>query len=139
MKFTISNDVNLYKLKGQGESSFAGISLTLNDGILRIKLNKGFYSWDGCSPKFKLFGKEFGTWDGKLWDKFFNRTNPILNGLPETYYASLVHDFIYQSKGTFTRKEADALFKELLEQQKFKYTTLYYFFVRMFGWIWWIT
>lgn len=104
-----------------------------------IDINLHGFSWDGCSPKFKLLGKYFGTWDGKVEGKFYNELNPIPEDKPETYYASLVHDFIYQSKGTFTRKEADALFRELLKQQRFKYTNLYYFFVRMFGWIWWIT
>lgn len=82
------------------------------------------YSWDGCSPKFKLFGRIIGTPDGKS-----------LGDYPETYYASMLHDVLYQNKSKlpFSRLEVDLEFKKMLEEVGFRYTNLYYFFVRKFG------
>lgn len=83
------------------------------------------YSWDGCSPKIKIFGKIFGTPDGKIGRL----------GLPKTYLASLLHDALYQYKKEIcvTRKQADLAFLEELEIANFKYAKLYYRAVRIFG------
>ena len=85
-----------------------------------------YYSWDGCSPKFTVFGKVFGTPDGK-----------IVKGLPKTYYASLVHDVLYQNlenkNNPFNRKEIDLLFLYLLRVNDFHAAGLYYLGVRWFG------
>ena len=95
---------------------------------------KNGYSWDGCSPKFYICGKEFGTPDGPINSE---------TQKPETYYASLVHDALYQFKENIdqyiTRKQADKLFYQLMKENSFKFSSLYYFIVRLVGWLWWIT
>jgi hypothetical protein len=87
------------------------------DGDMVVK--KG-YSWDGCSPKVKIFGRIVGTLDTK-----------------GTYYASCVHDAIYQYKGDcmVSRKEADALFLEMLLDSGFLLSYLYFACVRAGGWV----
>lgn len=88
-----------------------------------MTISEGF-SWDGCSPKFRVFGKILGTPDGR-----------IVNGKPITYEASMVHDALYRYLGKlpFTRKKIDKIFYELLKRKNFKYAGLYYFMVRRFG------
>ena len=123
-KFTEINDVELKTdLKG---SFFSSEWLTIfKDGRIIIKgSNKNGYSWDGCSPKFKIFGKIVGTPDGKN-----------LGDYPETYFASMLHDVLYQHKKfiDFSRLDVDLQFKRDLEKVNFKHTDIYYFFVRKFG------
>ena len=63
------------------------------------------YQWDGCSPKFILFKKFFGTPDFQT-----------------TILASLVHDFLGQSDrcGHYVpRAVQDALFRNILSQSGF--------------------
>ena len=90
-----------------------------------ILVRKG-YMWDGCSPKINLVFVEIGTWDGDI---------NLNTGKPETYYASLIHDVLYQfrdeSDFPFTRKQIDNFFYELLKN--FKYKKVYYWSVRIFG------
>jgi hypothetical protein len=96
-------------------------------GKIKVKCNnKEGYAWDGCSFKFNFIDITWGTPDGKL---DFKTKKPI------TYYASLLHDVIYQFKTEIpiSRKEADLIFKEILKLHKFKLTKIYYFFVRLFG------
>lgn len=92
-----------------------------------IEIRKG-YSWDGCSPKFEMFGKVWGTPDGSI-----NKDT----SLPKTYRASLVHDALLQFSQSevmpFTRKEIDKLFYFILKQDKFKFAYLYYIFVRLYA------
>lgn len=52
-------------------------------GLLRVSAG---YAWDGCSPAVKIFGVWLGTPDGKLG----------IDGRPQTFYASLVHDVLCQ-------------------------------------------
>lgn len=68
-----------------------------------ITINKG-YSWNGCSyvPDFK-----------------------------GTYYASLIHDALYQYK--VGRKIADSIFYDLMKRDKFKGAWIYYNGVKLFG------
>lgn len=82
------------------------------------------YSWDGCTPKFKFGSYSIGTYDGY-----------ITNGKPATYYASLVHDALYQflDKLPINRKNADDIFLDLMRTYRYKY--VYYIVVRLFGWI----
>lgn len=79
------------------------------------------YAWNGCSPKFKLLGKEIGTPDGKN---------------DECKFPSLVHDFIYQFK-IGTRAVADSIFQRLCNEYKWQYASLYYTGVRLGGWLSW--
>ena len=96
-----------------------------NGKIIVKGTNKEGYSWDGCSPKFVVFDLLIGTNDGRM-----------VNNYPITYYASMLHDILYQYKKEieFTRKQVDMEFKRQLEIKKFKLSSVYYFFVRCFGW-----
>lgn len=87
----------------------------------KMTINKG-YSWDGCSPKVEVLDLIIGTPDGR-----------DSNGFPITYFASLVHDALYQWKGEhgIKRKEADKLFLTMLKGFKLKW--IYYLVVRAFG------
>ena len=52
----------------------------------KMTVNKR-YAWDDCTPKICIFDVLFGTPDGVV----DSRTRK-----PKTYYASLVHDALYQ-------------------------------------------
>ena len=103
------------------------------DGMITVKgTNKRGYSWDGCSPKLKI------------WDMYFGTPEGVLNTetrQSRTYYASLVHDLFYQfSKdvsGIVTRREADKQLYNILKRDGFKMAKIYYCAVRLGGWIWW--
>lgn len=95
-------------------------------GNITIQKN---YSWDGCTPKLFKIGKYWvGTPDGRISKR---------TGKPQAYYASLIHDVLYQfmksSKMPFTRKEMDDFFKVILKRDGFKFSGLYYTAVRLFG------
>ena len=92
-------------------------------GVIQIGKD---YAWDGCSPKFEVADLLIGTPDGAL-----------VNGKPKTYYASLLHDALYQFKGehNITRKEADKEFLYQLKKVGFKWAKTYYRAVRLFGWM----
>lgn len=103
------------------------------DGVILVKgSNKRGYAWDGCSPKWK--------WN----DMYFGTPEAVLNEetrQSKTYYASLVHDVLYQfSKeigDTVSRGEADREFYNILKRDGFRLARLYYWFVRLAGWFWW--
>ncbi len=98
-----------------------------DDGkITVIGSNSDGYAWDGCSPKWNFIDLICGTPDGRL---DFNTEQQI------TYYASLIHDALYQYKSEIklSRKEVDIIFKLNLRKSKFKLSGIYYFFVRLFG------
>lgn len=103
------------------------------DGAIIIKgTNYKGYAWDGCSPKLKIK------------DIYIGIPEAVLNfgtGQSKTYYASLVHDMFYQfSKKVrlfIKRKEVDREFYAILRRDNFRFASLYYFFVRILGWIWW--
>jgi hypothetical protein len=90
------------------------------------------YSWDGCSPKFKIKDWYFGTWEGVL---------NFDTGQSKTYYASLVHDVFYQFakdvRAFIRREEVDKEFLNILKRDGMRAAWLYYLGVRLFGWIWW--
>jgi hypothetical protein len=58
------------------------------DTVITVNILSG-YSWDGCTPKFKLGSIVFGVWDG------FKHKKTLL---PKAYNGSLVHDFLLQFK-----------------------------------------
>jgi hypothetical protein len=77
--------------------------LTITAG--EITIPEG-YKWNGCTlaPDFK-----------------------------KTYYASLVHDALYQYK--CGRKLADKVFYKMLKEEGFKLAWIYYAGTRLFGWM----
>jgi len=95
-------------------------------GDVTIKGSNGDgYTWDGCSPKVNVCDLFFlGTPDGRISTK---------TGKPCTYYASLIHDTLYQfiDEIGISRREADRVFLHYLGDFQLRY--LYYFAVRMFG------
>ena len=105
-------------------------------GTIRLMLRKPNtiivtegYAWDGCSPKFCVFDISVGTPDGVV---------DSTTKQPKTYYASLVHDALYQfllDGLPFTRAQADACFLRLMAQTGFTPPRLYWLAVRVFGWL----
>jgi hypothetical protein len=85
------------------------------------------YAWDGCTPKFSLFDILIGTPDGIPNE----RTKK-----PKTYYASLVHDVLYQFmelNPDVPKAAADKIFLELLTRDGFAPRHIYYAAVSVFG------
>lgn len=85
------------------------------------------YAWDGCTPKFSMFDILIGTPDGVPNE----RTQK-----PKTYFASLVHDVLYQFleiNPAVPKARADKIFLELLSRDGFAPRHIYYFFVSIFG------
>ncbi len=92
----------------------------------RITVTRG-YSWNGCSPLFCLFDLTIGTPDG-IVDK--------TTGRPKVYFASLVHDALYQFLPDglpLTRAQADGCFLALMNDTGFRLRHIYYLAVRTFG------
>ena len=77
-----------------------------SDGCVRISKS---YSWNGCNfvPDFK-----------------------------GTYYASLLHDALYQYK--INRFIADKIFLDVMRRDEFYLSTLYYLGVKFFGWFYYV-
>ncbi len=104
------------------------------DGTITVNgLNENGYAWDGCSPKLiKIADMYFGTPEGVL---------NFATGKPKTYYASMIHDVLYQFSGQIKqlvkRKEVDREFYNILRRDEFKSAKCYYWSVKFFGWIWW--
>ncbi len=89
------------------------------------------YAWDGCSPKICAFDILLGTPDGIVHAE---------TGRPKTYYASLVHDALYQflrEAAPLTRRDADRFFLRLLKESDFLPAHLYWLVVRVLGWLVW--
>lgn len=86
------------------------------------------YAWDGCSPKFRLFGKVVGIPDGAI--------NPR-TGYPLTYHASLIHDALYQfldhPRFPYTRAQVDTIFHQMLIKARFPHAGIYYAAVKYLG------
>ncbi len=102
------------------------------DGTITVKGSYGRgYAWDGCTPKWNAIDITWGNFDGKLFH--FGKGNYK----PYTYYASMIHDVLYQYKRSapISRKEADDIFYEVLKNTDFMWSRTYYIGVRMFGWI----
>ncbi len=111
------------------EDSEGKVRLIIETGG-KITVTRG-YRWNGCSPKLYAFDLIFGTPDGVTHSE---------TGLPKTYEASLIHDALYQFLKTdapYTRKEADALFLEIMGSKDFALRIIYWAVVRIFGWLFW--
>ncbi len=97
-----------------------------------ITVTRGF-AWNGCSPKFCVFDILFGTPEGSIHS---------ISGKPKTYYASLVHDALYQFLAddlSVTRRDADRFFLLLLTKYEFAPRWFYWLVVRLLGWLVWRT
>lgn len=96
------------------------------DEVGTIEIRKG-YGWDGCTFKKSVLDVFIvGTPDGII---------DIETLKPKTYYASLVHDALYQYYGYhgIRRRDIDRLFLTMMRKKKFKPALLYYLAVRVFG------
>lgn len=85
------------------------------------------YAWDGCTPKFSVFDIVFGVPDGV--------PNQVTKK-PKAYYASLLHDVLYQFLDVnlpLSRAQADRVFLEILERDRFAPRPMYYAAVRILG------
>jgi len=85
------------------------------------------YAWDGCTPKFCVLDVVIGVADGVVDSR---------TGRPKTYYASLIHDALYQYLDDglpLTRHEADRCFLLLMNRTEFFWRYLYFVAVRLFG------
>lgn len=85
------------------------------------------YAWDGCTPKIAIWDIVFGTPDGVP-----NRKTRR----PKTYYASLLHDALYQFLACgvpLSRREIDRVFLDLMTRDSFGPRYLYYAVVRLLG------
>ena len=91
-----------------------------------ITVTRG-YSWDGCTPKFCVLDFLIGTPDGVVHKD---------TGHPKTYYASLVHDALYQfipDGLPLGRRHADRFFLLLMAESDFSPRWVYWVAVRVFG------
>ena len=121
--FTLEQDFELAHPIFEG-ITFIAPFVMIAAGKLIIKEG---YSWDGNTPQFKVFGLvRIGTPNGRI--------NPE-TGKPKTYYASLVHDALYQyfPYHGISRKAIDDLYYEMLKQADFKGAGVYHKAVRAFG------
>jgi len=112
--FTLQKDYE-YKSNIVGQSLIRKYLRIHTDGTIKIPAG---YSWDGCTPKFCFLGTIVGTPDGPIME----------DGLPQTYYASLVHDALYQyHRGhSIPRKVSDLLFLKMMREAGFRFANLYY-------------
>ena len=91
-----------------------------------ITVTRG-YTWNGCSPKFFVLDLLFGTPEGVVNARTAQR---------KTYYASMVHDALYQFLADglpLTRVQADRCFLMLMRESSFLLAPVYGRFVRAFG------
>ena len=98
------------------------------DGTITVKED---YSWDGCSPKLRVFDLGYiGTPDGTL---------DVHTGQQKTYYASLLHDALYQfiadPRMEYKRSQMDRMFFDLMTQSGFGARHIYLFATRSLGWV----
>jgi hypothetical protein len=98
------------------------------DGKLTVTAG---YAWNGCSPKICVFDIVVGTPDGVTHTR---------TGMPKTYFASLVHDALYQFMGSgspITRAQADGCFLRLMTESEFAPRRLFWLAVRALGGLVW--
>lgn len=89
----------------------------------KLIIHKG-YAWNGCTPKYTFWDlKYLGTFDGPVYYK---------TGKQKCYYASLVHDALYQFK-ILDRKTTNRIFYEILKESEFILAPIYYTAVKLFS------
>jgi hypothetical protein len=86
----------------------------LENGVLTIFPD---YAWNGCTPKWKVWGLMIGTPEG--WRSSTKR-------------ASVVHDFLTQYN-VCRRSLADRIFYDMLKEDSFYLAKLYYLAVRLYS------
>ena len=124
-KFKIEKDYTYesgWKLEAAYSSEWLEISIS---GQIRVKANENGYAWDGCTPKWSVFNLFIlGVPDGHVDYRTME---------PYTYFASLVHDALYQYLDSVpvSKDRIDLLFLKMLGD--FKLRKVYYFFVKHFG------
>lgn len=124
-KFKIMNDYvheSGWKLDTAYSSKWLEISTS---GQIKIKANDSGYAWDGCTPKWSVLNLFIiGVPDGHVDYRTMK---------PYTYYASLVHDALYQYLDSVpvSKNKIDLLFLEMLND--FKLRKIYYYFVKYLG------
>lgn len=95
------------------------------EGVMTIA--KGYAS-DGCSPRYVFCNYVISPPDGPI---------DLDTGLPQTYYASLVHDalcqFIDSPDMPFSRAQIDRIFYDILVRDHFKWADQYYWAVTNLG------
>jgi len=97
----------------------------------RMTIKKG-YAWDGNSVKIDVFDLFIiGTPDGVV---------DVQTMKPKTWYASLVHDALYQYYGYhgLLRSEMDMIYLLLARKAKFAPAPLYYAVIRLLGWAFYV-
>lgn len=89
------------------------------------------YAWNGCSPKVCVWALLIGTPDGVVHAR---------TGKPKTYFASLIHDALYQFLPDglpLGRRQVDGFFLRLLAESDFAPRWCYWVVVRSIGGIVW--
>ena len=109
-----------------------------SSGVVRLVLEVGGritvlprYAWNGCSPKLRFLDVVVGTPDGVVYKG---------TGRPKTYYASMVHDALYQFMGAdspVSRRDADRCFLLLMGESEFLWRWVYWSAVRVAGRLVW--
>ena len=116
-----------YKLEEDYTISYIGDAVEFDYVIVadhKLTIKAG-YVWNGCSPKLSVGGLFFiGTPDGHT---------DYRTGKPHTYYASLVHDALYQYE-IGTKEHADNVFLLMLDH--FPLRKVYFWAVRLCGRRW---
>ena len=122
-KFVLKNEV-MRKIDFLNGIEFYSEYLKIEYGVATIK--KG-YAHNGCSPKVKICGKIFGTWDG--------RKNELED--PSRWH-DIFHKYSKElAKLGIERIDVDRLFLRDMIEVEFKEARLYYNAVRAFGGIGW--
>lgn len=108
----------------------AGKAWLMIDKQGKITVLRG-YSWNGCTPKICVLDLLIGTPEGAVYEG---------TGKRKTYYASLVHDALYQflrEASPLTRGDADRFFLRLMQESDFVLARVYWLVVRALGWAFW--
>lgn len=101
---------------------FENAWITIRNCTMTIKKK---YAWDGCTPKWSLFGVCWvGVPDGIL-----------RLGKPWTYYASLIHDVLcqYRDKITISKRAVTQIFNDVMERDQFPLRPIYRWFADTLG------